>query len=215
MARPDTFREVDVISGADAVPTISFADALASRDDPVVLFTPALLFTHGGFDRDPVIEFDARFPAESSDLRPFCVDLTRDHEFFFRGFGSLPAPGHQRIVNWDKRVYGIPNSRKEECFSFLGGIAFSNPKTGVFANTFSNVVPVLDPTSRTGQFVDITVFGVMSNVAVVYVERRLRGPGIVRSVSMKAYNAIPKAIREAGLLGGFTGEDPLIMRDKQ
>jgi hypothetical protein len=214
MSRPDTFREVDVISGADAIPVISFTDAISQRDNPVVLFTPALLFTHGGFDRDPVIEFDARFPAESSNLRPFCIDLTRDREFFFKGFGNLPAPSRQKIINWDKRVYGIAAERKEECFEFLGGIAFSNPKTGVFANTFSHVIHVTDPTSRSGQVLDITVFGVMSNVAIVYVEQRLKGPGIVRSVSMKAYNAIPKSIREAGLPGGFTGEDPLSMRDK-
>jgi hypothetical protein len=179
-----------------------------------VLFTPALLFTHGGFDRDPIIEFDARFPAETEDLRPFCIDLTRDTEFFFRGFGTMPAPGKQRSVNWDKRVYGISETRKEECFEFLGGIAFSNPKLAIFSNTFSHLVSVPDPTSRSGQVIDITVFGVMSNAWVVYAATRFQKPAIVRVVSMKAPAAIPKAIREAGLLGGFTGEDPLIMRDK-
>lgn len=214
MDRPDTFREVDVITSADHVPQLSFSDALQNRDNPVVLFTPALLFTHGGFDRDPVIEFDARFPAESEDLRPFCIDLTREDEFFFRGFGIMPAPGKRRAVNWDKRVYGIPATRKEACFEFLGGIAFSNPKLAIFANTFSHVVSVPDPTSRTGQVVDITVFGVMSNAWVVYAATSFQKPAIVRVVSMKAPAAIPQAIREAGLLGGFTGEDPMTMRDK-
>lgn len=212
MDRPDTFREIEIVSSADEIQTRSFSDTIQQREKPVVLFTPALLFTHGGFDRDPVIEFDARFPAEAKDDRPFCVDLTREREFFFRGFGNVPLPSRQKIVNWDKRVYGIVASRKDECFEFLGGIAFSNPKTGVFANTFKHNVTVPDPTSRINQLLDITVFGVMSNLFVVYVEERLRKPGIVRTVSIKAYNAIPATIREAGLLGGFTGEDPLNMR---
>lgn len=214
MDRPDTFTEVEVITGADSVPAVSLSDALQQRDNPVSLFTPALLFTHGGFDRDPVIEFDARFPAASADLRPFRVDLTRDSEFFFRGFGVMSAPGKQHAVNWDKRVYGISKTREDECFEFLGGIAFSNPKSSFFANTFSHAIAVPDPTSRTGQLIDITVFGVMSNAWVVYVEERFLKPAIVRVVSMKAATAIPAAIRKAGLLGGFTGEDPLTMRDQ-
>jgi hypothetical protein len=213
MDRPDTFREAEVIVGADAVQTLSFFDALQSRDEPVVLFTPALLFTYGGFDRDPVVEFDARFPAESADARPFCVDLTREHEFFFSGFGIMPSPGRQRSVNWDKRVYGIVASRKEECFEFLGGIAFSNPKIAMFANSLQHDVVVPDPTSRSGQVITVTVFGVMSNKDVVYAVTRPGFPARVQRVKMSAQEQIPTAIREAGLLGGFTGEDPLSMRD--
>ena len=112
MKRPDTFTEVEAITSADAIQAISCSEALRRREKPLVLFTPALLFTHAGFDRDPVVEFDARFPAESRDLRPFCIDLKGD-DVFFRGLGVMPSPGRVTPVNWDKRIYGIDADRKE------------------------------------------------------------------------------------------------------
>jgi hypothetical protein len=214
MTRPETFTKVEPVSGAEQVAALSCADALHQRENPLVLFSAALLFTHGGFDRDPVAEFDARFPAESADLRPFYVDLARDGEYFFSGFGSMPAPGRQRVVNWDKRVYCIDQRRKDECFEFLGGIAYSNPKAKLFANSFLHPVSVPDPTSKIGQFLDITVVGVMSNSFVVYLEPQWNAPAIVRKVSTTQPGLIPHSIHAAGILGGFTGKDPLDMRDE-
>lgn len=215
MSRPSTFTNVENVVGADAIPTLSCADALRQNENPVTLFTAALLFTRGGFDRDPIVEFDARFPADAEDLRPFCVNLSKDHERFFSGFGVMPAPGKKRPVNWDQRLYCIDQRRKEECFEFLGGIAYSNPAAGIFANTFSQDLAISDPTSKTGQVLDVTVFGVMSNLFVVYLEPQLTGPPVVRKVSMSQPHLIPRAIYNAGIMGGFTGEDPLNMRDEK
>jgi hypothetical protein len=214
MSRPSTFTQVDVVSDADNVAALSCADALHQRDNPLVLFTAALLFTRGGFDRDPVVEFDARFPAESADLRPFCVDLAKADERFFSGFGTMPAPGKNRPVNWDKRLYCIDQRRQEECFEFLSGIAYSNPKAQMFANTFSQAVTLVDPTSKIGQFLDVTVFGVLANQFVVYLEPQLTGIPVVRKVSTANPDMIPRSIRAAGLVGGFTGKDPLDIRDE-
>jgi hypothetical protein len=213
MQRPDSFREIDAISGADAVPTLSLSDALRRREKPVVLFTPALMFTHSEFDKDPVIEFDVRFPAETADMRPFCVELFKDHEFFFRGMGIKPLPGTTRPLNWDKRLYCIDQTRAEECFSFLGGIAFSNPKTGVFAQTFSQEVTISDPTSPgLVSVLTVTVFGVMTNAYTVFVADDTRTP-TVRKIKMSLQCALPRDILLAGIRSGFTGEDPITMRD--
>ncbi|NDD53100.1 hypothetical protein EBZ39_04335 [bacterium] len=213
MKRPDTFVQIDEVIGADSIAPLSCADAFSRREHPLVLFTGALLFTHGGFDRDPVIEFDARFPAESKDLRPFFVDLARDKERFFFGFGVMPAPNRPQAVNWDKRLYCIDHRRKEECFEFLGGIAYSNQHTHVFASSFMQTVLIPDPTSRTGQTLEVHVAGVMSNKFVVYVEPQFNGPAVARRVSTAHSHLIPPSIYKAGLMAGFNGKDPLDMRD--
>lgn len=213
MDRPDTFVQVDAVTGADSVAPISCADAFSQRENPLVLFTPALLFTRGGFDRDPVIEFDARFPASSRDMRPFSVDLARDSERFFRGFGAMPAPGRPRVVNWDKRIYAIDQRRQEECFEFLGGIAYSDPKKQWFANSFLHTVTIPDPTSKTGQILDVHVVGVISNKIVVYVEPQLNAPAVVRQISADKLHSLPRSIYKAGAISGFNGKDPLDMRE--
>ena len=211
--RPKTFTQLDPVTDANAVEKLSCADALNQRENPLVLFTAALLFTHAGFDRDPVVEFDARFPADSADLRPFFVDLAKDNEYFFSGLGMMPAPGRQKPVNWDKRLYCIDQRRSEECFEFLGGIAYSNPKTKMFANSFMHKIRVPDPTSKSGQFLEINAVGAMTNKAAVYFEERVNGPASVRVTSTSTATGVPSDIRVAGILGGFNGQDPLDMRD--
>jgi len=213
MERPAVFRQVENITGADPVAALSCSEALRRRGNSLLLFTPALLFTHGGFDRDPVIEFDARIPAESRDLRPFCIDVLKDHEFFFKGLGSRPAPGRQQTTNWDKRLYCIHESRKEECFGFLGGIAFSDPKRGLFAQSFSHDILIRDPTSRFNETLSVTVFGVRTNTRIFFMQTSARGLGAVRTVDTTLGLNAPAAIVAASRVSGFTGEDPLTMRD--
>jgi hypothetical protein len=213
MKRPDTFVKIDEVTGADAIARLSCADTFSQREHPFVLFTAAALFTRGGFDRDPVIEFDARFPAESKDLRPFFIDLTHPRECFFSGFGLSPPPGRQRAVNWDKRLYCIDHRRKDECFEFLGGIAYSNQNANLFASSFMQALLIPDPTSRTGQTLEVHVVGIMANKFVVYVEPQFNGPAVVRRVSTAQPHLIPPSIYKAGLMAGFNGKDPLEMRD--
>lgn len=213
MGRPSTFVQVDEITGADSIAPLSCADVFNQRNNPLVLFTAALLFTRGGFDRDPVIEFDARFPADSPDLRPFFVDLARESERFFSGFGVMPPPRRQKPVNWDKRLYCIDQRRQEECFSFLGGIAYSNTNAQFFANSFLQPITIPDPTSPTGQVLDVHVVGLVSNKFVVYAEPQINAPAVVRQVSTTKPHLIPRSIYQAGLMSGFNGDDPLDMRE--
>lgn len=212
MNRPDTFTEVAAVTGADAIQTLSCADALKNHGFPLALFTPAVLFTHGGFDRDPVLEFDARFPAASRDLRPFCVDLKKDNEFFFEGLGVMPAPGTIRPVNWDKRVYAIAQSRAEECFAFLSGIAYSNPQHGFFGGAFAYGLDISDPTSFKNDRLLVTIIGTITSLGVSFLEPRQTDRPILKQYKL-VNGKLPAVLRGQSIFTNFTGEDPIKMRD--
>jgi hypothetical protein len=214
MSTPGSFRELAAITNADKIVTRSCTDVLRSFDKKISLFTPALLLTHGGFDRDPVTEFDARFPAESEDSRPFCVDLKLDtNEFFFAGLGIHTLPGYPIPVNWDKRLYGIDKAREEECFAFLSGIAFSDPKTGFFASVFSYDMAIPDPTSWFNEALSVKIFGVISNKFITMLEARLKGPAGVRQIPVPSAGAALGFLQQNGILSPFTENDPLDLRD--
>jgi hypothetical protein len=212
MAPPAPFTRVDAITNADEIAARSCSESLRGLNRQISLFTPALLITSGRFDRDPVIEFDARFPAESADLRPFCIDLkpTTD-ELFFSGLGVRAIPGRPRPVNWDKRLYGIAQTREEECFAFLSGIAFSDAKTGYFASTFAYDLTIPDPTSRFNEMLPVKVFGVISNQFIAMLERRVTGPAVVRHVPVPNETAALNFLQQNGILSSFNGNDPLII----
>jgi len=217
MKRPDTFTALDPVTDADAISTLSCAEALRRREKPVALFTAALLFTRCRFDRDPVVEFDAYMPAPATDLRPFCVDLKSDSdEWFFHGLGTMPAPGKKRPVNWDKRLYLIDESRAADCFGFLRGIAYSDPKTNFFASTFSYDLVIPDPTSKLRETLTVKVFGVISNTFVAYLDYSRSGQLSVPAVQV-VYTQDPQLVLNSiagkAVATTFTGEDPLIMRD--
>ena len=214
MFRPDSFKEVDAVTNADRIVTRSFADVLRGFDKKISLFTPAILITHGGFDRDPVTEFDARFPTDAADSRPFCVDLKADtNEFFFRGLGVHALPGYPIPVNWDKRIYGIEKDREEECFAFLSGIAFSDPKTGFFASVFAYSIEIPDPTSWFNEMLSVRVFGVISNKFLTMLNARLNGPAIIRQIPVPSPAAAMGFLQQNGILSPFTEVDPLDMRE--
>lgn len=210
MNRPDSFREVDQITNADDIRQLSCSDALRQSGRDLALFTPALLVTHGGFDRDPVQEFDARHDLPH-DARPFCVQLTKERERFFAGLGVVPLPGN-RTVNWDQRLYAIDAAHAEECFAFLGGIAWSDPKTGLFASTMSYDLVIPDPTSKRGETLNVKVFGVMANRFIAYLEERPGFPPLARCVGLQN-GALPATLPRTNLLGVLPADDPLKMRE--
>lgn len=212
MTRPDSFKEVPEITGADAIQAMSCADALRQRSRPVALFTPAVLVTHGGFDRDPVIEFDARFPAANRDERPFCVDLRKDNEFFFEGLGVSALPGTTRPINWDKRLYAIVENRAEECFAFLSGIAYSNQQHGFYGSAFAYGLDIADPTSKKNDRLLVTVIGAITNHTVSFLEPRPTDRPVLKQY--KTVNGqLPAILRGQSIFTNFTGDDPLHMRD--
>lgn len=212
MDRPKTFTEVDAVTGDFEVPRLCVSDALRGMKNEVRLFTPALLITHGGFDRDPVREFDARFPAETADARPFVIDLQRENEFFFRGLGVVTLACHKKPINWDKRIYAIHVDRAEECFDFLNGIAFSAPDRGYYANALSYDLKIKDPTSKIVASLDVKIFGVLANNFVAYMANDFVAPRAVKIPISGPVNF--------GMLPGSNlsinpvdDDDPLKMRD--
>jgi hypothetical protein len=211
MERPNSFQEVEQIIGADSIRPLSCSEALRNRGVKYYLFTPALLLTHGGFDRDPVVEFDARYNLPDAH-RPFCVQLRRDHERFFAGLGMKALPGQSREVNWDQRIYAIEEEYAGDCFEFIGGIAYSDPKNNMFAEIMSYDVMVPDPTSHAGEFLTIKVFGVMANTFIAYMQERPGTCPIARRVPFSG-GALPANMPRTNLLGVAPKEDPLKMRE--
>lgn len=205
-------RELDPVTNADDIAPISCADILNQRGRPVELFTPALLITHGRFDRDPVVEFNALFPPPSADLKPFAMDLKKDSEQFFSGLGVAHIPTRPRPINFDKRLYAIDSTRAEECFGFIGGIAFSDPKTGYYAQTCSYDITIPDPTSRTFQSLRVKVFGVVAGDFIALLHERPLQPAL--AVKSNIAGAAKSALlRQYGIFGVFDGVDPLQNRE--
>ena len=210
MTRPSTFQPVEPITNADAVRQISCAEALRNKGKKFCLFTPALLITHGGFDRDPVQEFDARYNLPP-DYRPFCIQLKKDSERFFDGLGVVQIPGHPK-VNWDQRLYAIDEEYAGDCFEFIGGIAFSDQSRGVFANTMSYDLLIPDPTSRKHEVLSVKIFGVLANTFVAYMQDRSPFRPRARNVGLRG-GVLPADIPRANFLGGVPKRDPLQMRE--
>lgn len=212
MFRPENFEEVEPLKETPEIARLSCAEALRNTGRKLVLFTPALLLTHGHFDRDPVIEYDARFPVTDADLRPFAVDLQRDHERFFAGLGLTIPPNKKKPVNWDKRLYAIDSSRADECFGFIGGIAFSDPKRGYFGTVMSYDIDINDPTSRIHEALCVKIFGVLANTFMAFLEPRVNDAPIVRVVP-NAGNAWPTSLPRTNLVGAPLETDILSMRE--
>lgn len=213
MKRSSAFREVEHIADADAITSVSLADALRQRHADFFLFTPALLVTHSEFDRDPVVEFAVRMPAESDDLKPFCVDLTRGNEVFFSGLGSRPSPRTTKVVNWDRRLYCIDAARKEECISFFGGILFSNPNSGVFGSSFYYELTLPDPTVRTYAPLSVGVVGVRTNKYVAFLQSQFGGSARAVTTPINKLITCPNYVLEACALSGSVVSDPLQLRE--
>lgn len=212
MRRPNTFTEIENITNADEIRPLSCAEALRNTGRELVLFTPALLMTHGGLDRDPVMEFDARYDIPGDDYRPFVVDLKRDHERFFDGLGLHALPGRTKPVNWDQRLYAINKEYAGDCFEFIGGIAWSDPKTGFFAEVMSFDMVIPDPTSKSGETLDVKVFGVLSNRLIAYLENRPGTTPLARCVQNTG-GPLPANVPRTNFLGVVPRVDPLKMRD--
>lgn len=194
--------ELGQTNDINPIEAVSCSGALSRIPGGVVLFTPALLVTHAGFDRDPVQEFDSLFPAEKSDERPFIVDLVNPNEVFFTGLGVKTTLGAKRPVNWDRRLYAIAKSREQECNAFFGGIYWLDRATSFHANSFKYTITIPDPTSKRkpAETIDVNVFGVVSNKFVAYIEEQMLGPAKARKVGTAVF---PPYLIAKGVVSGF------------
>jgi hypothetical protein len=210
MLRPSSFQEVERVTSADEIRQLSCAEVLRNRSKKFYLFTPALLITHGGFDRDPVVEFDARYNLPA-DYRPFCIQLKRDHERFFAGLGVCALAG-QKPLNWDQRLYAIDEEYAGDCFEFIGGIAWSDPKRAYFASVMSYDMVIPDPTSKIGETLTVKVFGVMGSHFLAYLAARPPKCPIARNVPFTG-GLLPANLPRDNFLGVAPKDDPLQMRE--
>lgn len=128
--------------------------------DGFVFFTTALIITHGLFDRDPLVEFNRYHETEDDAERPFAVDCQYP---FFQDVGQSVV--NDELVNWDHRLYGIPEHNWPYCESFIKAIAMFDAKLYHYAKVGSHALTIVDPTKlhSTGVIkelptVDITVF---------------------------------------------------------
>lgn len=113
--------------------------------DGFQFFTPALLVTHGLFDRDPVVEFNRTMDTTDDSERPFAVDC--EHPFF-SGLGKGLLNG--QFVDWDHRLYGIVGEHWEQLLGFLNSLAWHDPKRYNYAKVGSHDLTIVDPTKFYG-----------------------------------------------------------------
>lgn len=137
-------------------------------------FTPALLITHGSFDRDPVGEYIQHHGNDAAG-GPFCVDADMP---FFAGLPAamLGRPPFAELVDWNCRMYAVHKDRWEDLRDFIAGITISDRNRSFVARIGYYSMSVVDVTScGTGGFttdfktIDITVFGLDSSEMRVYI----------------------------------------------
>lgn len=103
-------------------------------------FTSALLTSHGGFDRDPVVEFGQHNPACGADGFPQAIDVIDDK--FFQGIGCHSLLGEP--VDWDRRIYAIIRERWNLCRDFISGISWCDQSRKFYGRVNFYEIQLLD-----------------------------------------------------------------------
>ncbi len=165
---------LDVCPDGNPMDAVGQANSLFEMRNEFKFFTPALLVTHGGFDRDPVGEYIAHRGNDPAG-GPFCVDVDLP---FFSGLPPclLGRPPYAEMVDWNCRMYAVHNSRFEDLRDFIAGITVSDPqRTKVTLVGYYNITVVDTTHTGAGGFttsfnaLDVTVFGVDSSQGTVYI----------------------------------------------
>jgi len=140
--------------------------------DGFVFFTPALITTHGLFDRDPIVEFRRNHPEVTDDQAPFAVDCDFP---FFQGLGHGLLTG--QFINWNNRLYGIHGDYWEKLHRFISALAMFDAKRYHYAKVGWHPLQLVDPTAlHSGSIlaeipaIPITVFCVSGYRGFAYIE---------------------------------------------
>lgn len=150
---------------------ISRAGTLATVATEYKLFSHGLLFTHGGWDRDPINDYLVEWGPEHS---PFVIDLPR--RVFF-GMECKDERGRHR-PDWCYKLLAIRHEGWEELFAFMSLVGAIQRDTGYVAKLLAQVISVPDILAmekNTRQLiacsdVEVVVFGVDSNKRAVFCE---------------------------------------------
>lgn len=173
-------KQAEPITDQLPIQKLSCMAAMRERRGDVVCFTPALLLTHGRFPLDPLNEFVARFniPAPG---RPFCVEIRPPTLPFFSGLGVTTLAG--AAVDWDRRLYAIPQKYAKSCVDFLGGIGIAGADFVASSVTYEINVP--DPTMpqfNAAHMIPVTVFGILLANKITYLEPNGFLPPFVKTI---------------------------------
>lgn len=160
--------KVDTVSTPIDVAPLALFDVLAAGDRAFRLFLPTLLFSHGAFDRDPVVEF-ASYYSERFRRLPFCVDIAPTLPPLFSGFPVAPGPRSKKVVDWNRRLYIVEEESYEDCFAFIGGMAWLHRGASVYTSVFHYDATVPDPTAPS-RSLSLRIFGVLGSDFVAYVD---------------------------------------------
>lgn len=186
--------------GADRVEspgsaTVSRAARHTLRDltRDFVLFTPALINTHGHFDRDPVQEFQRLHPSANLDDAVFCLDSDWP---LFQGIGQGLLVGAP--VNWDHRIYGVTKARWPLCRDFITAIGIVSRKRQFYARIAWHDLVIVDPLAlHQAQavladipVVQVVAFAVSSNRQFTHLQPAVDPP------RTRAFPIVKPAVRE-------------------
>jgi hypothetical protein len=135
------------------------------------LFSHGLLFTHGGWDRDPLSDYLAEW---SPEFAPFVIDLPS--RVFF-GMECRDERGRHR-TEWCYKLLAIRHEGWEELFAFMSLVGAVHRDSGYLAKLLAQVVPVPDALKLERKAfsldvcpqTEVVVFGIDSNKRAVYVE---------------------------------------------
>lgn len=135
-------------------------------------FTTGVIHATTIFDRDPIAEFNNRFPADSNDDLPMAIDYANP---FFKGLGVGLISGMP--VNLDHRLYAIRRHRWEAIRNCICGIAMMHRSTAFYAKLAFYEMEIVDPFALKKMTVvtkvpsvPITVFAVSSNKSFSYLQ---------------------------------------------
>ncbi len=176
--------ESSAVKGGEPVAAEEPEHTLKEMSAELRYFTPALIITHGRFDRDPLYEFNNRHWNPDPNLRPFAIDLPRP-VFQHLGITLLGRfeTGCQERVNWNHRLYAIHHSRFEELQKFVCSISFTDPFSKRFVTTGAHVLEIVDVTSLGVMAaadelptIHVTVFCISTNYEFVYMHPAIDPP---------------------------------------
>lgn len=147
------------------------ASTLAILSKEYKLFSHGLLFTHGGWDRDPLSDYLAEWNPE---FAPFVIDLPSR---VFSGMTCKDERGHRR-AEWCYKLLAIRHEGWEGLFAFMSLVGAVQRDSGYLAKLLAQVVLVPDvlKLERKAFSLDVcpqtevVVFGIDSNKRAVYIE---------------------------------------------
>lgn len=170
--------------------------------DGFVFFTPALILTHGLFDRDPLVEFRRANPDIDDDASPFVIDCEYP---FFQGIGHSVMCG--QFVNWDHRIYGVHSSIWPRVHQFVTSLGLFEPARYHYAKVGWHPLQIVDPTTlHSGRLlpdlpvIEVTVFCVSSYRAFAYIEQAADPPRTLPYLNVQPPK--PEIVKEAEALLG-------------